>query len=140
MRKVLAIIVAPLTPAILMIGLPVLSSWSWPFNDSDYKIVIIVSVIFGYLGFGVFGIPIVYWLNKNNKLNLISISLAGAATGSIVFSLFSVLLGLALNSTTSINLGIILWGAALGLSVSLIYGGISGITIRSKSTPQSGAI
>ena len=132
MRKTLAIIVAPLMPAIIMIGVPVIVSRSWPFNDSDYKIIIAVSVLFGYLGFGVFGIPIVYWLNKIYKLNLIYLSLAGAATGSIVFSLFSVLLGLSLNSTTSINLGSILWGAGLGISVAITYGIISGITIRSK--------
>ena len=138
MRKILAIIIAPLTPVILMIGLPVIFSQSWPFNDTDYKIIITVSVVVGYLSFAVFGMPIVYWLSKNNKLNLLNLSLSGAAAGVLVFSLFSFILGVALNSTTTVNLGSIIWGAALGLSVALTYCGISGITIRSKTTPQSG--
>jgi hypothetical protein len=140
MRNVLAIIIAPLMPAILMIGLPVLFSLSWPFNETDYIYVIVVSIVFGYLGFAIFGLPLMLWLKRANKLNLVYLSLGGALTGAIVSTLFFILLGLLLNSNASLKPGGFIWGAALGFSVAITYGAISGITIRSKATPQSGAL
>ncbi len=127
-------------PAILIIGLPIIFSQSWPFNDTDYKIIIFVSVIVGYFSLAIIGIPIVYWLTKMGKVNFINLSLSGAIAGAVVFSLFSIILGASLDSTTSLNLGSIIWGAALGLSVALTYSAISGITSRSTTTPKSGAV
>ena len=126
-------------PAILMIGLPVLFSFSWPFNETDYVYIIVISIVFGYFGFIVFGLPLVHWLKRANKLNLIYLSLGGALAGTIAATLFFILLGLLLNSDASLKPGGFIWGAALGFSVAITYGAISGITNRSKTTPQSGA-
>jgi hypothetical protein len=63
-RTVLAIIAAPLMLAILMIVIPVILSLSWPFNETDYKLIIAFSAIVGYSSLAAMEILTIYWLRE----------------------------------------------------------------------------
>ena len=72
MRKFAAIFFAPLVPAILMILTPILISQSWPFNQTDYKLVAVISIFVSYFSVLLLGIPIMVLLQRAEKLSLLN--------------------------------------------------------------------
>jgi hypothetical protein len=127
MRKFSAIFIAPLVPAILLMLVPVLLTQSWPFNQTDYKYIVVISILVSYFSVLLFGVPILLLLNKTQRLNLRNLSLSGGLAGAVAFTLFGQLLALALGSTIPFNLLSALWGFALGLSVAFVFGLIWGL-------------
>lgn len=136
-RKLLAIIVAPLMPAIAIIGESILTTMSWPFNQTDYKLIILSSVVMSCLGLLIFGFPGIKILQKRSMLSLINLGIYGAVCGTFVFIVFLLGLGFFLNSTGEFSVGSIIGGAVLGSLVAITYGLISGITNRSRGAAQN---
>ncbi|MFV1985455.1 MAG: hypothetical protein ACC657_18040 [Thiohalomonadales bacterium] len=133
MRKILAFVIAPLTPAALQIILPVMISQSWPFNQTDYKIIIAVSTITSFIGLFIIGIPLIIWLRKINRLSITNLSLAGVLSGAVIFYLFWLLLGLALQTSAIYGVYPLIYGSTLGFVVAFTFGMVSGITNRSRN-------
>ena len=133
MRQVAAILIAPLTPALAVILLAVVASMSWPFNESDYKLIIVVASAASYFSTFSVGLPVLYVLRKYGQLKLQNIALAGGVSGIVVFSLFQVFIALLFGSTVEYGLLTIIWGFVCGFCVAVSYALISGITSASNS-------
>ena len=139
MRQVAAILIAPLTPALAIILISVVASMSWPFNDSDYKIIIEVASAVSYFSLLAVGLPVHYVLRKYGKLKLHHVALAGGVSGISVFSLFQVFIALLFGSTADHGLLTMVWGFACGCCVAVSYALISGITNKSSGRDKSRA-
>ena len=128
MRQVAAILIAPLTPALAIILISVVASMSWPFNESDYKMIFGVASVVSYFSLLAVGLPVRYVLRKYGKLKLHHIALAGGVSGIAVFSLFQVFIALLFRSTAEYGLLTMVWGFSCGCCVAVSYALISGIT------------
>ncbi len=96
---------------------------------------IVLFALFGsYLGTLVFGMPIVFLLRGLKLLNLPVLVLSGTVMGVLVFYIFMQLLSFLLESASSFTVGILIWGAVFGFTVSITFGLISGITRRLTRT------
>lgn len=130
MRQIAAILIAPLTPALAVILIAMLVSMSWPFNQSDYKIIIAVACAVSYMGFFIIGVPLIIILRKYSDLTLRSFAVSGGVSGIAVFGLAHLLTALASGSSAQSGLLTIIWGFSCGLCVSVSYALLSGITSR----------
>ena len=135
-RFQLASVIAPCTPAVLIfIGSFQVPSFPWDF------LIVGLAFLTGYLGFFIFGFPLIYLLRREGLLSFPILMLSGPVFGVFVFYLFSLFLNFLLGSSapfelTPFELAASLWGALLGFSVALSFGLIAGITWRSSGTPQ----
>lgn len=134
MRQVAAILMAPLTPALVVILFAVVASMSWPFNESDYKIIIGLWSSVSYFGLFVVGLPVLCVLRAYGKLKVYHIALAGGASGIAVFGLVQLIIAWLLSTTAEYGLLTIIWGFACGVCVAVSYALISGITNASRAT------
>lgn len=134
-RLVMATVFAPLiVPAVLAATQLVEAD-----NHTAISLVAVFSTVIAYVGTLVIGLPVVYGLRRARMLNLLSLALAGAAAGMIIFFVFSLFFGFLLNSSAPFEFLQALWGGALGLLVSLAFGALAGITWRSSGRPKTGA-
>jgi len=134
-RLILATVFAPLIVPAVFLAFQLLSAD----NRSAIFLVAFFSTATAYVGTLVIGLPVVYGLRRARMLNLLSLALAGAAGGVIMFFVFSLFLGFVLESSAPFDLLQALWGGTLGLLVSLAFGALAGITWRSSGRPDAGA-
>lgn len=131
-RFLLAVGIAPLTPIVAIVLLLVLTTDE---STTSYWIPIIVS--FGlptsYLGTCVVGLPLVIFLKRGGRLNLVSMSIAGAVSGGGLSACFSYFLSLLLGSPLRFDITLATWGAGLGIMVAITFGLLAGITSHSSS-------
>lgn len=131
-RMLLALVIAPLIPVLAVILLPALLGQKIFGNWLPFAI--LSGLVTSYLGAIAFGGPLISLLRKFGRLNIISVSLAGAASGAVVLCLFMNLFGLMLGSQPSVNSVTLVWGAGLGLTVAIFFCLIAGITSHSSSS------
>ena len=129
-RFITAATIAPWTAPLFMILFPVIQSRGWPFHY-EVPFIVVASAFMSHIGLYVFGLPLTFLLRRMGWLNLISLTLGGALEGVAVFYLFGRILGHLLNSSSSFALSDGAQGASLGFGVALMYGLISGLTLRS---------
>ncbi|MFL1407370.1 hypothetical protein ACJO2E_18655 [Marinobacter sp. M1N3S26] len=130
-RMLLALVIAPLIPVVAVILLPALLGQQIFGNWLPFAI--LFGLVTSYLGAIAFGVPLISLLRKFGRLNIISVSLVGAASGSVVLCLSMNLFGFMLGSQPSVNLATLVWGAGLGLTVAIPFCLIAGITSHSSS-------
>jgi len=133
MRQIAAILIAPLTPALAVILVAVVASMSWPFNESDYQIIIGVASAVSYFSLLAVGLPVLRVLRKYGKLKLYHISLAGGVSGIVIFSLVQLTTALLFSSTAEYGLLTLIWGFLWGFCVAMSYAIISGITSAGRA-------
>jgi hypothetical protein len=88
---------------------------------------------FSYLGVYAIGLPSVFFLRKRGKLNILYLALTGIFGGVIIFLLAMEFLGWLLGSSAPVNLVALIWGGAMGLSVSIVFGVIAGVPLLADS-------
>jgi hypothetical protein len=71
-------------------------------------------------------------------LSLVPLIGAGAVGGTLLFLLFFQLLGLALGSSTPIEITQMIWGAGFGASTALIFSLIAGLPILARGLTPAG--
>ena len=119
-----AYLIAPMLPSLLS-----LLVFKNEINVRYSFLVLIFSIPVSYLSCILFGLPLVSFLRKKEKLTIVNISVGGAILGSIVFYLFGFVFSYFLDSTPlSIlpNLSDLIFGAILGVSVALPFSVIAG--------------
>ena len=134
-RLIMATVFAPLIVPAIFVAIQLFASD----NHAAIQLVVFFSTATAYAGTLVIGLPAVYALRRAQMLNLLSLALAGAAGGVIMFVVFLRFLGFLLESSAPFDLLQALWGGALGLLVSLTFGALAGITWRSSGRPNTGA-
>ncbi len=130
-RLWLASTVAPVTPIVVVILVPALLTQGQAYGNA-LPMAILFGLLTSYLGTIALGVPQFLMLQRFGRLNLTALSLAGAASGVLVFSCFLYLFGLLLDSQVSIGATEILWGAGLGVMVAVPFSLLSGITNAGK--------
>lgn len=127
-RVVLAFLIAPLIPSILLYVVAGDIGKNWVI------MMLLFSVFFSYLPSLLFGIPFVLWLQKKNRFNLINVMIFGAVAGMMVLYVFRFIFAAILDSSASLVPGIsdLIWGAILGISVALPFSLIAGIPMKKK--------
>ena len=108
-------------------------------NLSAVLLEVLAALFTAYVGTLAVGVPAMWSLWRVRALNLVSINLAGMFGGVIVFYGFLQLLGYMLQSSGAFGIVQLIWGAALGLLVSMAFSAIAGLTWRSSGRPQAGA-
>ena len=136
-RLILAAFLSPLTPPCIVFSTIYASSATQPFGPSDARILIIVFFI-SYVGFTVCGLPCVLILRRMGWLSLVPLIGAGVLGGTLLFLLFFQLLGLALGSSTTIEITQMIWGAGFGASTALIFSLIAGLPILARGLTPAG--
>lgn len=125
-RLVLAFLIAPLVPSIFiyMVSGDIGKNW--------LILMLLYSILFSYIPSLLFGIPLVSWLKKKHRLNLVNVVMYGAVTGIMVFYAFRFVLAAMLDSSASLVPGIsdLIWGALLGVFVALPFSLIAGIPFK----------
>lgn len=122
-RTRLAYTLAPALPALFFL------IWLNPFNSAIAIIsVLFVSLAVSYSSCFLFGLPLIPYLKRKQRLNIIFISIGGAVLGMVVVYVAGFGVAATLGSTKSVipELSELLWGAALGLLVALAFGLIAG--------------
>ena len=132
MMQIAAILIAPLTPVLAVILVSVVASMSWPFNESDYKIIIFAVSEVSCICLFVVGFPVLCILKKHKKLTLLYISMAGGISGVVLFDLVLSIAAFLLESRAEYGLLAFIWGFLSGLCVAMSYGFTSGIIRRSN--------
>jgi len=130
-RLCLASTVAPVTPIVAVIIVPALVTQGQAYGNA-LPMAILFGLLTSYLGTIALEVPQFLMLQRFGRLNLTALSLAGAASGVLVFSCFLYLLGLMLDSQASIGATEVLWGAGLGVMVAVPFSLIAGITSHSS--------
>jgi len=122
---IVASLLAPLSAPLANFLSPILArGGQWPYNQTDYVLVMAVSTLCAYLALFFVGIPIYWILKRLQVLNIFTLSVGGAVSGALLFHIF---LGLIFWSSPGISLFGVLWGAFLGLLVALTFGLIAGV-------------
>jgi len=126
---IVATLFAPLSAPLVNFLFPILSSGGeWPYNQTDYLLVIIVSASCAYLALFVIGIPIYWILKRRRMLSLLTLSIAGAVSGALAFEFFLYLFAVMMKSTPGVFVSALAWGASLGFLVALTFGLIAGVS------------
>lgn len=122
-RIVLAFLIAPLVPSIYFLMMMEFAS------KSVIVMMLIYSILFSYVPSLLFGIPFISWLQKKHCLSLVNVVIFGAVAGMIVFYVFRFVFAAMLDSSVSLVPGFsdLIWGALLGVFVSLPFSLIAGI-------------
>jgi len=89
-----------------------------------------------YLGFALFGLPLLFFLRKRGTLSFAPFLAAGLVGGTVMFQAFALLLSWLLESPYRFGLDQIAWGAGLGLSVAAVFCLLAGITSGSSGRPR----
>ena len=118
----LAAVVAPWpVPLIISILFP-RGPWSF--------LAVALGLLTGYMGLFVLGLPLFQLLQRIGWLSLPTLTLSGGLAGVIVFYFFGKVLNVLLTSSAPFIWIQLTWGAALGISVALLFGLIAGIPLR----------
>ena len=134
-RNITALIIAPLMPALLHIVVPVILTFSWPFNGADIKIILYVAIVVSYVATILLGIPLLIVLKKSNKLRYLYLNIFSFILGGLVMFIFAAYFGASMKYSTFDGLVyLFFYGGILAASVAFVYGLISGITSRPKAT------
>jgi hypothetical protein len=130
-RATLASLLAPCTPSAIIVLVPVISSWSWPFHY-ELPLLLLTSLAVSYAACFALGLPIINSLRKRRALNTLTLLFTGLIAG-VVFGLLAVAgFGLLLGTlrfafeSTSDWAGIVVWGGSYGLATAVVYGLIAG--------------
>lgn len=83
----------------------------------------------GYVSLFAFGLPLIYVLRRIGLLSLPFLTISGALAGAVVFVLYAKLFAFLLESSAPFDPLQILWGAALGFSVAILFGLIAGVPL-----------
>ena len=118
-RTILAILFAPLIPAVI---------WGVLISGFFY------ALFFSYLSFVLVGLPVIFLLKRTNHYSLIYMAFCGGFCGimsmNLILRAFAMLLG---SPTTSLfDLNSSLWGLGYGSLVAIIYWLIDAANIASK--------
>lgn len=114
------------------ISLPICLLAGMTFSDGSlsgawgYAGMVSVTVV-SYLGTFFIGLPLVIYLRNKNKLSFPRLAVCGGISGIAVLFLTSVALAAFLDSITSFTWQSLVWGAAMGLIISLTFGVIAGV-------------
>lgn len=123
-RLKLAYLIAPIFPVLLSL------LFFQNENSARYSLLILIfSIPVSYLSCLLFGLPLISFLKKFEKLTILNISISGAILGSIVFYLFGFVFSYFLGSTPSTilpSISELFFGAILGVSVAFPFGVIAG--------------
>ena len=96
-------------------------------NDSGLVWVFGFGTAFGYIGLLLGGYPIVLALRRLQWLNLVALTIAGAAAGVIVFQISLFVLAALLQSSGGYSVLSVMYGALTGASVACCFGLIAGL-------------
>lgn len=124
----LAFLIAPMSPVLffaLMFGVSKSENIGvWPI------LIFFISLSVCYLATLCFGGPVVAFLRKIKKLNLIYLIVAGCFFGTISLYLASLCLAFSLESSVDphANLEELIWGCVFGGAISLVFGLIAGLS------------
>jgi hypothetical protein len=103
------------------------------FYDGMDPVVINISLLLSYSGMIIFGIPIILYLSKIQRLKLILICVLGAVTGCLVWFTFLVGYANVMGTVTTYEIPELLYSALIGVSmgfvVALVFGLVAGIPI-----------
>lgn len=121
-----AVILAPL-PVPVIYGLQLLpgGSWSWGW----FLTIVVMGMLNSYVGMLVLGLPLFRLLQRIGWLSLPTLTFSGGLAGVVIFYLFIKLLTWSSTSTPFDWLQLI-WGAAFGVSVALLFCLIAGVPFR----------
>lgn len=132
-RHRLAVLIAPATPALVLIGFGLVkgelfSRW--------FVLMVAFALVAGYAGYFAIGVPLIHFLRRMGWLSLPTLVFSGAAAGIAVLAGVGKLLGILLGSSGSFDLSYVLsyvsWGAGLGFAVALLFSLIAGIPFKAK--------
>lgn len=127
-RLTAAVVIAPLAAPLAAFLFPIVLSGEWPYNQTDYYWIVGVSTLFSYICFFVIGLPLCWLLKRWRMLHLLTLSIAGAASGIIAIEIFLYFFALSLESSTRFDWIGPIWGASLGFLVALTFGLIAGVS------------
>ncbi|WP_308366717.1 MULTISPECIES: hypothetical protein [unclassified Microbulbifer] len=127
-RIILAFVFAPLVPTIYFLG------FMEPVGKNVILMLLVYSICFSYLPTLLLGLPLVSYLRKVHRLNLVNVVAIGAAGGMIVFYVFGFVFSAMLDSSKSVTPAIseLIWGAILGMSVAIPFSLIAGIPLSGR--------
>jgi hypothetical protein len=132
-RFKLAMVVAPIAPVILIVFAHLFLPYGF---GNAFPLAVIFSLATSYLGFFLFGLPMLSLLRRSGYLNFGTLLAAGAVAGMVAFAAFLFVFGLLLGTPGSYGLLELGWGVALGLVVAILFGFVAGITRGSTSPPS----
>lgn len=127
-RLVLAFIFAPLVPTIYFLG------FMAPAGENVAMMLLVFSIGFSYIPTLLLGLPLVSYLRKTQRLNLVNVVAVGAIGGMIAFYVFGLVFSAMLVSSKGITPAIsdLVWGAIFGVSVAVPFSLIAGIPLSSS--------
>lgn len=135
LRLGLATILSPWSSPALIIVISMVAARGWPFHY-ELPWILAVSVVTSFIAIVLLGLPLFFWLRRNQKLTWPRFVAAGAVAGVICFFAFEIMFVLLLNSeftTESRSLLLSLsWGAILGAVVSGTFSMVAGLPTRQK--------
>ncbi len=127
-RLVIATIAAPFAAAVTTIILQLASGGNiWPYNISDLAWIFGFSTALGFIALIGVGLPIVYILLNSQRMNLITLTVAGAAAGVAVVGLLLLFLDVQLDSNWAFVFLPVIYGGPIGAAVAFCFGIIAGI-------------
>jgi len=122
-RICLAFALAPVFPSLFFLT---------AFHLSDRAMImktLIFSIPFSYVPCFLFGIPLVSYLKKKQRLNAVNVVTSGAVLGTVVFYVFGIVFSVFLGSSKNVipELAELVSGAILGVLVALPFSLIAGL-------------
>ncbi|QNP47420.1 hypothetical protein [Diaphorobacter aerolatus] len=127
LRTLIAILIAPLFPAMLLISLSLITNAS----RSGLGVGVFASIFFGYIGFFLFGVPSIFILQKNNLLTVLNLALCASIFGVLVYGVFLFLFSLMMGVSVKMeSLGKVFVGGVLGAGIAFFYGLIAGVRFK----------
>ena len=129
-RYILATVIAPLTPFLLLVVVLIVAGRENVFGNA-WPLALFFSVFASYFGLLLL-LPIIIYLRRNGKLKWISLVLVGSGGGIVIFDGFLFLFAGMLNTQQYFTFSILdtMWGVFLGLSVAIPFGLIAGINSK----------
>ena len=120
-RMIVASLLAPLSAPLANFLSPILArGGEWPYNQTDFLMIMSISALFAYLALFFVGIPIYWILKRLRVLSILTLSVGGAASGALLFEIF---FGL----SSGFSFFGVMWGAFLGFLVAATFGLIAGV-------------
>ena len=133
-RFVLAAAIAPLSAPIATILLQLIVTGNLRlYNNPEISLIMWLQTAASYVGLLLAVLPILYVLRKLQRVSLGAVIGAGAISGIVIYGVYLLLLGLALDFPAHIRLPDLIASAFLGVVLGFVFGLIAGVdNLREK--------
>ena len=95
-----------------------------------------VMLLICYAGLLFFAIPLLWLLDHKGWASLAPLVLAGAVTGSVLYTAVLVILGHLMETSGPIKATPILFGAGVGAYAACVFGLLAGVRVRQRRSPK----